>query len=80
MSTNIKISPQAEALLQRRLAGQWVEVTDETLPLYLELVDAALMIPLHSFARGQNGAFWLTEAACELRESLNGQASHAPSV
>ncbi len=48
----IALSEAALALLRRRLAGEWVEVTDETRPVYRELVDAGLMIPLHSFARG----------------------------
>ena len=39
-------------LLRRRLAGEWVDVTDGTRPLYRELVGAGMMIPLHSFARG----------------------------
>jgi hypothetical protein len=63
------ISEAALSLLRRRLASQWVEVTDETRPLYRELVDAGLMIPLHSFARGKDGAFRLTDAACAFREA-----------
>jgi hypothetical protein len=65
----ITLSDSALALLRRRLAGEWVEVTDETRPLYRELVDAGLMIPLHSFARGRDGAYRLTEAACAFREA-----------
>ena len=53
-------------LLRRRFAGDWVEVTDATRPLYRELVEAGLMIPLHSFSRRNEGAYRPTEAACEL--------------
>jgi hypothetical protein len=65
----ITLSDPALALLRRRLTSEWVEVTDETRPLYRELVDAGMMIPLHSFARGNEGAYRLTEAACDLREA-----------
>jgi hypothetical protein len=44
-----------------------VEVSLETRPLSGELVDAGLVIPLHSFARGKEGAYRLTEAACAVR-------------
>ena len=58
------ISPEAAALL-RRLAREWVEVTDETCPLYRELVDTGLMMPLHTFALGPNSANRLTEAGVD---------------
>ena len=59
------LSDAGLVLLRRRLAGEWVEVTDATRPSFRELVDAGLMIPLHSFTRGRDGAFRLTEAALE---------------
>jgi hypothetical protein len=59
----IALSEAALALLRRRVAGERVEVTEETRPLYREMVAAGLMIPLHSFARGNEGAYRLTEAA-----------------
>jgi hypothetical protein len=62
----ITLSDAALALLRQRLTGDRVEVTDESRPLYCELVDAGLMIPLHSFAKGNEGAFRLTEAAIGL--------------
>jgi hypothetical protein len=65
----ITLSGAAQDLLRRRLANEWVEVTEETRPLYRELVEAGLMIPFHSFARGAKGACRLTEAACALREA-----------
>ena len=71
----ITLSEAALTLLRRRLAGEWVEVTDETRPFYRELVDAGLMIPLHSFARGRDGAYRLTEAALEW---VTDSSSHVP--
>jgi hypothetical protein len=65
----VTLSEAARTLLRRHLAGEWVEVTDETRPLYRELVDAGLMIALHSFARGRDGAYRLTEAACAFGEA-----------
>ena len=63
------LSESALALLRRRLAGERVEVTDETRPRYRELVDAGLMIPLHTFLGGNESAYRLSEAACALRET-----------
>ncbi len=71
------LSADALALLRRRLAGDRVAITDETRPLYRELVSAGLMIPLHSFARGNEGAYRLTEAAFQWTNSLS---SPSPSV
>jgi hypothetical protein len=68
MPDTITLTADALSLLHRRLAGEWVEVTDETQPLYRELVAAGLMMPLHSFSRGRDGAYRLTDAACALRE------------
>jgi hypothetical protein len=69
MPDALTLSDNALVLLRRRLAGEWVEVTEETRPLYRELVNVGLMMPLHSFARGDEGAYRLTEAACALRRS-----------
>ncbi len=66
----ITLSDAAQDLLRRRLAGEWVEVSDRTRPLYRELVEAGMMIALHSFARGTEGAYRLTEAACSPRDAL----------
>jgi hypothetical protein len=76
----IALSGPAQALLHRRIAGEWVAVTDETRPLYQELVSAGLMIPLHSFARGNEGAYRLTEAACNLEDGFTAPASPSPSA
>ncbi len=59
----IALSEAAMGLLRCRLSGEWVEVTDETRPAYRELVNAGMMIPLHSFARGNEGAYRLVEDA-----------------
>jgi hypothetical protein len=80
----LNLSAAALALLRRRLDGERVEVTDESRPHYRELAEAGLMIPLHTFARGRDSAYRLTEAACDLRDrmrdatGLNGQASRVP--
>ncbi len=80
----ITLSESALALLRRRLAGERVEVTDETRPLYRELVDAGMMIPLHTFALGPNSAYRLTDAACDLRDAgwngFTSRASQPPST
>jgi hypothetical protein len=73
----ITLSEAALTLLRRRLAGEWVEVTDETRPFYRELVDAGLMIPLHSFARGRDGAYRLTEAALEWATDSSSRVPYA---
>jgi hypothetical protein len=66
------LSEAALALLRRRLAGERVEVTDESRPIYRELVGAGLMIPLHTFALGRESAYRLTDAACDLRQPIIG--------
>ena len=72
----ITLSDGAQDLLRRRLADEWIDVTDETRPLYRELADAGLMSPRHSFARGRNGSYRLTEAALQW---ANCHASQLPS-
>ncbi|WP_435018541.1 hypothetical protein TA3x_000518 [Tundrisphaera sp. TA3] len=64
MPETITISPAAEMLIRRRMNREYVAVTEETRPLYRELVAAGLMEPLHSFARGDEGAYRPTELAC----------------
>jgi hypothetical protein len=78
MAETIQISEAATALLHRRFTGERVAVTDETRPAYQELAEAGLMIPLHTFALGPNSAYRLTEAACDLRDGLNGRSSQTP--
>jgi hypothetical protein len=74
------LSEAALALLRRRLAGERVPVTDETRPAYQELTRAGLMIPLHTFALGPFSAYRLTDAACDLRDGVNGPSSRIPSA
>lgn len=80
MPDQITLSDAAQALLHRRFQRERVEVTDETRPLYWELVRAGLMIPLHTFALGPNSAFRLTEAACDMRDGVNVPSSPIPSL
>jgi hypothetical protein len=75
-----ELTDAARDLLRRRLAGERVEVTDETRPLYRELVDSGLMIPLRTFASGPYSAYRLSDAACDLRDGVNGRASRVPSA
>jgi len=76
----ITLSVAAVALLRRRLAGERVEVSDESRPLYRELVAAGLMMPLHTFALGRESAYRLTDAACDMRDGPSGLASPVPSA
>ena len=73
------LSVEALSLLRLRLAGKRVEVTDATRPIYRELVCAGLMMPLHTFALGNESAYRLTDAACDIRDGISGSSTHAPS-
>jgi hypothetical protein len=75
----LSLSGPAQALLWRCLAGERVEVTGETRVLYQELVDAGLMMPLHTFALGPNSAYRLTDTACDLRDQVTDLANRVPS-
>jgi hypothetical protein len=75
------LSEAALALLKRRLAGERVDVTDETRPWYRELAEAGYMIPLHTFSNGPEGHYRLTDAACDLRDGpLSAPSSRIPST
>ncbi len=69
------LSVAALTLLNRRLSGERVPVTDETRPIYQELDAAGLMEPLHTFALGPNSHYRLTEAGVK----FNGQSIQLPS-
>lgn len=74
------LSTGAAALLERRLAKERVDVTETNRPLYRELVAAGLMMPLHTFSRGNEGAYRLTDAACDLRDArITSPATPTPS-
>jgi hypothetical protein len=47
----------ALALLRRNLTGPQILVTDENRAAYRELAGAGLMIPLHTFAHGDESAY-----------------------
>lgn len=79
MATMTALSDAALALLKRRFAGERVDVTEDTRPLYRELVQAGLMEPLHTFSRGPEGHYRMTEAGSHARTQLNGYASQPPS-
>jgi hypothetical protein len=74
------LSDAALSLLRRRLAGERVEVTEESHPFYRELAAAGLMEPLHSFSRGKEGHFRFTEAGVRMRDVLNVSSSRVPSA
>jgi hypothetical protein len=65
------LTDAARALLRRRLAGEWVGVTEENRPAYRELVAAGLMYPVSTFLHGKEGNYRPTDAACESREALS---------
>jgi hypothetical protein len=73
------VSEAARILLHRRLAGERVAVTGETRPLYHELSDAGLMIPLYTFALRRDSAYRPSDAACALRANLSRTSSPTPS-
>ena len=58
----ITLSDGALELLRRNLTGPQILVTDENRETYRGLARAGLMIPLHTFAHGDESAYRLTEA------------------
>jgi hypothetical protein len=76
----VTLSDAALVLLSRRLTGERVDVTDETRPLYSELVEAGMMIPLHTFALGPDSAYRLTDAACDIRDGIIAPSTRVPSA
>ncbi len=74
MAVTVHLSEPALTLLKRRFTGTRVEVTEQNRPLYRELVEAGLMMPLHTFSMGPNSAYRLTEAACDMRDALQSEA------
>jgi hypothetical protein len=71
----ITLSEAASTLLRRRLTGERVNVTDETRPLYQELVESGMMIPLHTFALGRDSAYRLT---CDIRDGISAISIRVP--
>jgi hypothetical protein len=72
------LSEAAHSLLRRRLAREWVEVTEETRPVYRELVEAGLMYPVHTFLGGNEGYYRPTDAACDLRDAVSANSPSSP--
>jgi hypothetical protein len=58
----ITLSEEALALLKRNLTGPQILVSDDNRDAYRELARAGLMVPLHTFAHGDESAYRLTEA------------------
>ena len=76
MAETTTISEAAQALMRRRLAGEWVAVTEENRPLYRELMTAGLVYPVSTFLHGKEGNYRPTEAAVAIWEQagINGSA------
>jgi hypothetical protein len=80
MTETVHLSENALSVLRLLLAARRVEITEVTRPAYRELVVTGLMEPLHSFPRGNDGAYRLTEAACGLRDEIISLPSRVPSA
>jgi hypothetical protein len=65
----ITLTSEALALLKQNLTGPQVLVSDENREAYRELARAGLMIPLHTFAHGDESAYRLTEAGVDFGRS-----------
>lgn len=79
MPDQITRSETARNLLRRRLDRERVPVTDETRPAYRELVEAGLMIPLHTMTGGDESAYRLTEFAVTSNANRLASSSASPS-
>jgi len=63
----ITLSEAARSLLRRRLNGEEIEITDRNRPAYRELARAGIMIPLHTFAKGDESAYRFTDEGWKRR-------------
>jgi hypothetical protein len=70
MPDTIVLSENAVALLRHRLVGERVEVTDETRPVYRELVAAGIMYPVSGFASGPEANFRFTDEGWSRRHEF----------
>jgi hypothetical protein len=77
MTDSIRLSNDALEVLRQRLAGNRVDVTDETREAYRELARAGLAEPISGFVRGPESHFRLTKEACDRREEW---LTPAPSI
>jgi hypothetical protein len=80
----VTISDAALALLRRNLSGPQILVSDENCEAYRELARAGLMIPLHTFAHGDESAYRLTETGVNFAlaepEGCSSQYANVPST
>ncbi len=60
-------SAEALALLRRLLTGVRIDVCDENRSAYRELAAAGVMIPMHTFAKGDESAYRFTEEGWQRR-------------
>ena len=75
----LELSEAALSLLRLRLSGQRVEVTDQTRAPYQELATAGLAEPVHTFTKGRDSHYRLTQAAMELEADFLSVSIPAPS-
>jgi hypothetical protein len=64
------LSEAAQAILRRRLVGEWVAITEDNKPFYRELAAAGLMYPVSGFAHGPESKFRFSEAGWALRPTV----------
>jgi hypothetical protein len=74
-----ELSESALSLLRLRLSGQRVEVTDKTRVPYQELATAGLAEPVHTFTKGRDSYYRLTQAAMERKADFLNVSIPVPS-
>lgn len=70
MPATLTLSTDAMTLLRLRLARQSVDVTDETREAYRELAQAGIMMPISTFAHGEESRFMFTQEGWARREEF----------
>ena len=66
------------ALFRRRLAEEYVAVTEDNRPLYRELAAAGLMYPVSGFTRGPEANFRLTDEGWMRRHEILAPPAGSP--
>ena len=74
-----ELSESALSLLRLRLSGQRVKVTDETRVPYQELAAAGLAEPVHTFTKGRDSHYRLTQVAMERKREFLSVSTPVPS-